>query len=185
MIGWLSASGIDAVAVPGRAATAVANPQAVTPATATPLAAGGGIDPVLLGVGVAVLLLGAAVAVYANERGIGTTTAGVGSTTTPEAPPEPKAPEPEDDPADPPSVADDELLSDEDRVVALLEANDGRMRQVKIVEETDWSKSKVSMLLSEMDDAGTISKLRVGRENIISLDGMEPEAAKSPFEDDA
>lgn len=77
-----------------------------------------------------------------------------------------------------------EMLSDEDRVLKLLRENGGRMRQVSIVEETEWSKSKVSMLLSEMDDEGDISKLRVGRENIISLAGEEPEAAGSPFEDE-
>jgi len=32
------------------------------------------------------------------------------------------------------------------------------MKQVNIVEETEWSKSKVSMLLSEMEDDGDISK---------------------------
>ncbi|WP_224449547.1 helix-turn-helix transcriptional regulator [Haloprofundus salilacus] len=83
-----------------------------------------------------------------------------------------------------PSVSDEELLSDEDRVVSMLEDHGGRMRQVRIVEETDWSKSKVSMLLSEMEDEGLISKLRVGRENVISLDGHEPEATKSPFDDE-
>jgi hypothetical protein len=83
-----------------------------------------------------------------------------------------------------PAVTDAELLSDEERVMRLLDENGGRMKQVNIVDETDWSKSKVSMLLSEMEDAGQISKLRVGRENIISKKGMEPEAARSPFEDD-
>ncbi|SDD73008.1 hypothetical protein [Natrinema hispanicum] len=81
------------------------------------------------------------------------------------------------------SIADEELLTDEDRVVKLIRENGGRMKQVNIVDETGWSKSKVSMLLSDMEDEGTISKLRVGRENIISLEGFEPEATKSPFEE--
>ena len=81
------------------------------------------------------------------------------------------------------AVDDVELLSDDDRVKALLAEHEGRMKQTRIVEETGWSKSKVSMLLSEMEDAGEISKLRVGRENIISLPGKEPDAARSPFED--
>jgi uncharacterized membrane protein len=76
-----------------------------------------------------------------------------------------------------------EQLSDEDRVIRLLEENGGRMKQVNIVENTDWSKSKVSMLLSDMEEEGEISKLRVGRENIISLAGEEPDAAGSPFEE--
>ncbi|WP_372478872.1 helix-turn-helix transcriptional regulator [Halomicrobium sp. HM KBTZ05] len=81
-------------------------------------------------------------------------------------------------------IPDEELLSDSDRVVKLLESNGGRMKQVNIVEETDWSKSKVSMLLSDMEEDGEISKLRVGRENIISLAGHEPDAAGSPFDDE-
>jgi len=83
-----------------------------------------------------------------------------------------------------PSIPDEELLSDEDRVMGLLDERGGRMKQVEIVEETGWSKSKVSMLLSEMEAEGEISKLRVGRENIISKKGMEPEAAGSPFEEE-
>jgi hypothetical protein len=89
-------------------------------------------------------------------------------------------PEPEPEPA----VSDEMLLSDEDRVMKLIEENGGRMKQVNIVDETDWSKSKVSMLLSDMEEDELISKLRVGRENIISKKGMEPEAARSPFEDE-
>jgi len=69
-------------------------------------------------------------------------------------------------------------------VLSMLEGNGGRMKQVDIVDETGWSKSKVSMLLSDMEEEGEISKLRVGRENIISLKGNEPEAAGSPFDDE-
>jgi hypothetical protein len=83
-----------------------------------------------------------------------------------------------------PAVTNEELLTDEDRVVALLEEHGGRMRQVNIVDETGWSKSKVSMLLSDMDDDDVISKLRVGRENIVSLEGHEPDVAGSPFDDE-
>jgi len=80
--------------------------------------------------------------------------------------------------------AEPEIVSDRDRVTTLLSDNGGRMKQVRIVEETEWSKSKVSMLLSEMEEDGEISKLRVGRENIISLSGHEPDAAGSPFDDE-
>ena len=86
--------------------------------------------------------------------------------------------------ANEPAVPDEAFLSDEDRVRKLLRENGGRTKQVRIVEETGWSKSKVSVLLSEMEEDGTISKLRVGRENVVSLDGHEPEAAKSPFDDE-
>jgi len=94
------------------------------------------------------------------------------------------AAEPATTDTEPAPIPDEELLSDNDRVLKLLEDNGGRMKQVNIVDETEWSKSKVSMLLSEMEDEGDISKLRVGRENIISLSGHEPEAAGSPFDDE-
>ncbi len=64
---------------------------------------------------------------------------------------------------------DPELLSDEERVTRLLEENDGRMKQAMIVEETGWSSAKVSQLLSEMEEDGQVNKLRIGRENLISL----------------
>ena len=67
------------------------------------------------------------------------------------------------------SEVDLELLSDEERVEHLLERNGGRMKQATIVKETDWSNAKVSQLLSSMDDENRINKLRIGRENLISL----------------
>ncbi|WP_435184778.1 helix-turn-helix transcriptional regulator [Halobellus sp. EA9] len=61
------------------------------------------------------------------------------------------------------------LLSDEERVERLLEQNGGRMKQATIVDETGWSDAKVSQLLSTMADEGRVDKLRLGRENLISL----------------
>lgn len=87
----------------------------------------------------------------------------------------------ESEAAEPPAT-DAVELSDKDVIVDILEDNDGRMKQARIVDATGWSKSKVSMLLSEMEDDGDITKLRVGRENIISLRGNEPDAAGSPFD---
>jgi uncharacterized membrane protein len=64
---------------------------------------------------------------------------------------------------------DFELLSDEERVEYLLEQRGGRMKQANIVKETGWSDAKVSQLLSAMADEGRVEKLRLGRENLISL----------------
>jgi len=61
----------------------------------------------------------------------------------------------------------DALLTDEDRVEALLAERDGRMKQADIVDELGWSKSKGSRVLSGMADEGRIRKLRIGRENLI------------------
>jgi hypothetical protein len=62
-----------------------------------------------------------------------------------------------------------ELLSDRGQIIRILVENDGRTYQYRIVEETGWSKSKVSRLLSEMHERGEIGKVSVGRENAIVL----------------
>jgi hypothetical protein len=79
---------------------------------------------------------------------------------------------------------DEELLSDEERVERLLEANGGRMRQAVIVTETQWSNAKVSQLLSAMDRADRIDKLRIGRENLISLPDADTSDADTSDADD-
>jgi uncharacterized membrane protein len=73
--------------------------------------------------------------------------------------------------ADPERPALDE---DEARVLAMLDSNNGQLRQSAVVEGTDWSKSKVSLVLSEMSDRGLVTKLPVGRQNVIFRAGEEP-----------
>jgi hypothetical protein len=80
-------------------------------------------------------------------------------------------------------IADPMPMTDEDRVLTLLRDHGGRMKQSQIVERTEWSKAKVSRLLSSMNEDGSVEKLSIGRENIISLDGQGPEAARSPHEE--
>jgi len=171
----------------GVTASATAGTSTGTPAAERPASTDGGMSPLLLGMGALVVLAGAGAAVWVRTREPGGAVGG--STTMPDEGPDgggaAEADGSDDDGLESDEVvAPEELLSDEDRVVAMLEERGGRMRQVQIVEETEWSKSKVSMLLSDMADEGEISKLRVGRENIISLDGEEPEAAGSPFDDE-
>jgi hypothetical protein len=72
------------------------------------------------------------------------------------------------------AAVDPALLSDEERVEHLLDRNGGRMKQARIVKETGWSDAKVSQLLSTMADEGRVEKLRLGRENLISLPDEEP-----------
>ena len=87
---------------------------------------------------------------------------------------------------DPPEE-DLSLLADDERVERLLERNGGRMRQAAIVEETNWSDAKVSQLLSSMADADQVSKLRIGRENLITLPGVDATGGgdNSPDEESA
>lgn len=72
-----------------------------------------------------------------------------------------------------------EFVTDRERVHRLLQENGGRMKQSEIVDSVDWSKAKVSRLLSDLEADGEITKLSLGRENLISLPGHEPSAAKS------
>lgn len=62
-----------------------------------------------------------------------------------------------------------EVLTDEERVLELLEANGGRIRQAAVAEECDWSASKTSRVIGRMADEGAIEKLRLGRENLVTL----------------
>jgi len=67
-----------------------------------------------------------------------------------------------------------ELATDEDRVVAALNTEGGRMRQSELADQLDWSASKTSRVLSDMAEKGEIEKLRIGRENVIDrIDGNE------------
>jgi uncharacterized membrane protein len=75
------------------------------------------------------------------------------------------------------------VLTDEDTVIQLLRDNDGWMYQSEIVEERDWSKSKVSRLLSKMEEEDRIRKITVGRQNVIAEHGSVPEGLGSPFDE--
>ncbi len=77
----------------------------------------------------------------------------------------------------------DPPVRDEKRVKQLLSTHEGRLKQSQIVEATEWSKSKVSRLLSSMEDDGEITRIRLGRENLVCLRGHEP-ADISPSWDD-
>lgn len=66
------------------------------------------------------------------------------------------------------------LSEEEQFVVKVLRQHGGQVHQSTIVEVSDWSKSKVSRLLSSMEAEGYVEKQSVGRENLISLPGEEP-----------
>ena len=74
-------------------------------------------------------------------------------------------------------------IRDEERIRRLLSAHDGRLKQSQIVEATEWSKSKVSRLLSSMEDDAEITRVRLGRENLVCLRGHEPADVTPSWED--
>lgn len=71
------------------------------------------------------------------------------------------------------------VLTDRERVQQLLVENGGRMKQADIVDSVDWSKAKVSRLLADLEADDEITKLRLGRENLICRPGSEPAASRS------
>ena len=75
-------------------------------------------------------------------------------------------------------------LTDEERVLEMLRESGGRLPQSAVVEETDWSKSKVSRLLSSMAEEGQLRKIDLGGRNLITLPEAVPESAKSRDERD-
>lgn len=74
----------------------------------------------------------------------------------------------------------EEVVTDRERVRQLIADNGGRMRQSEIVDSVEWSKAKVSRLLADLEADGEITKLRLGRENLICLPGHEPRASRPP-----
>ncbi|EJN60037.1 helix-turn-helix transcriptional regulator [Halogranum rubrum] len=80
--------------------------------------------------------------------------------------------------------SDADFITDEDRILQILSENGGRLMQSRLVELTDWSKSKVSRRLSTLEEEGRIRKITLGRENMVALPGHEPDGAQSPFEEE-
>lgn len=141
------------------------NPDEPGPLESTPLFA--------LGAGVIVLGGVAVLGAYALRRRDGIGESGRAESSPPDESPDDEPSTTPDATAGTDTPLEAELLSDEEHVERLLERNDGRMKQASIVSETGWSNAKVSQLLSAMDEEGRINKLRIGRENLISLPDEE------------
>ena len=52
------------------------------------------------------------------------------------------------------------MLTDEERVIRLLEQREGRMRQTDIAEEFEWSASKTSRTIGSLVEEGKANKFR-------------------------
>jgi len=66
-----------------------------------------------------------------------------------------------------------EELPDAERVLSIIGSEGGRMKQKKVVQRTGWSEAKVSQVTSRLEDDDDITKLRMGRENIIELNRQD------------
>lgn len=70
---------------------------------------------------------------------------------------------------------DESMMPNETRVRRLLQASDGAKQQIDIVDETDWSASKVSRTLSGMEEDDIVTRIRLGQGNLVFLSGAEPD----------
>ena len=80
------------------------------------------------------------------------------------------------------TLTEEELLTDEERIKRFLQLSGGRARQAEMTDEFSWSASTVSRKLSKMEAADEISRVKIGRENVVFLESSEPEALQSPIE---
>lgn len=61
------------------------------------------------------------------------------------------------------------LLSNEERVIRLLEERGGRVKQQAVADELGWTETKTSYVVSNLREKQWIRSFRVGRENVLSL----------------
>ncbi|MBV0902302.1 helix-turn-helix transcriptional regulator [Haloarcula salina] len=66
-----------------------------------------------------------------------------------------------------------DLLSNEEQVVQLLEANGGRLKQQRVASELDWTDAKTSQVISGLRDDDEVETFRIGRENVVTLPDTE------------
>lgn len=71
----------------------------------------------------------------------------------------------DDDTEDPPK----ELLSNEEKVLRLIEEHDGRMKQQEVVQTLDWSDARTSQVVRELRESGEVESFRIGRENVLRI----------------
>ncbi|WP_226482395.1 helix-turn-helix transcriptional regulator [Natrinema amylolyticum] len=62
-----------------------------------------------------------------------------------------------------------ELLSNEERVLRLLEERGGRVKQQEVVSELDWTEAKTSQVVGDLRESDEIEVFRIGRENVLAL----------------
>jgi hypothetical protein len=64
---------------------------------------------------------------------------------------------------------EDDLLSNEERVLALIEHEGGRLKQQEVAQTLDWTDAKTSQVVRRMRDDDRLDAFRLGRENVLVL----------------
>ncbi|TKX55673.1 hypothetical protein EXE44_16055 [Halorubrum sp. SS7] len=86
--------------------------------------------------------------------------------------------------SDEPRPVDDDLLSNEEQVLRLIESEGGRMKQKQVAERLDWTAAKTSQVVTGLRDEGDLDGFRLGRENVLSLPDYDPEGDASGADED-
>ncbi|UPV74778.1 hypothetical protein M0R89_01585 [Halorussus limi] len=82
----------------------------------------------------------------------------------------------EDPTPDPDDEPPEDLLSNEERVLRLLERRGGRVKQRAVVNELDWTEAKTSQVVGSLREQGKIESFRLGRENVLALPTEQQES---------
>jgi uncharacterized membrane protein len=132
----------------------------------------GGPSMLLFGLAVIVVLVAAAVAVAMFRR----RETPDGETTEP-------AKEQEADSGDEATGPPPELLSNEERVLQLLEQEGGRVKQKTVAEQLDWTAAKTSQVVGDLRDEDKVEAFRLGRENVLTLPDVDLEDSTESSEE--
>jgi uncharacterized membrane protein len=63
----------------------------------------------------------------------------------------------------------EELLSNEERVLKLLDEEGGRVKQQAVAQRLDWTDAKTSQVVSDLRESDEVEVFRLGRENVLTL----------------
>ena len=130
-----------------------------------------GTGPLLTVAAVGVVLGGLALAAWLlrGRRGDTGQSPSASATTGPETS-DTEPSESPTEPSEPPTESTQaELLSNEERVVRVLERAGGRAKQQHVVEELGWTEAKTSQVVKRLREEGTVAGFRLGRENVLVI----------------
>jgi hypothetical protein len=78
-----------------------------------------------------------------------------------------------------------ELLSNEERLLTLLEQHGGRMKQKEAADQLDWSAAKTSQVVGDLRDEEKLQSFRLGRENVLTLPDVDIDEPVDNEDDDS
>ncbi|MFB6166161.1 MAG: helix-turn-helix transcriptional regulator [Haloarculaceae archaeon] len=70
-------------------------------------------------------------------------------------------------------ASDPDLLTDEERALAVVSDAGGRLKQQELADACGWSESKTSRVVGRLREDGDLEVLRLGRENVLALPGED------------